>query len=244
MIIKKAQFYKRGTIRVLGWSPDVMMTAKGSNSSGEIRLFSRKSRQRLMFIMTETEIEFESMVTLTYPREFGLNGLKVKKDLRKMLSVLQKCFGAYLAYAWIIEFQARGAPHFHLLLNVTPDNRERYFVALAWAEICTKNDEERDKVFFVHSRPEAFSEIYARDGARHYIAKYALKPEQKIVPERYQNVGRFWGVSGNVLGSIPEPTTIDITEDNLRLCLQNINTDVAMWPNLPSYIFAKYDKKD
>jgi hypothetical protein len=35
-----------------------------------------------------------------------------------------------------------------------------------------------------------------RAGTISYASKYAAKSEQKIVPAEYDNVGRFWGVSG------------------------------------------------
>jgi hypothetical protein len=83
---------------------------------GEITEFSRKSRQRLAFIASNTLVEFTTMITLTYPGEFESNGQVVKGHLRKFLYEMRKERPS-VNYIWVLEWQKRGAPHFQLVTD-------------------------------------------------------------------------------------------------------------------------------
>ncbi|GAH86880.1 unnamed protein product, partial [marine sediment metagenome] len=56
------------------------------------------------------------MVTLTYPAVFPKNGKVVKKHLNVMLKWLKYRLPAK-NYLWFFEWQRRGAPHVHILLE-------------------------------------------------------------------------------------------------------------------------------
>jgi hypothetical protein len=95
--------------------------------------------------------------------------------------------GTYSAF-WFLEFQARGAPHFHIFCTWSP-NKE--WVAKTWYFIVGSEDDRHlragTRVEFIRS---------GRAGTISYASKYAAKQEQKDVPSDYENVGRFWGVYG------------------------------------------------
>jgi hypothetical protein len=120
-----------------------------------------------------------------------------------------------------------------------PDNRERYQTALDWSYLV--GGKSQDKVFFQHTKTEHFSILREEDGARRYALKYAEKTTQKTVPDRYRNVGRFWGANRRVLESIPKPDFIKIDEGGLREYLYQNNNPVAAWVNLPMIIFHRAD---
>ena len=164
---------------------------------GEITMLSKKSRQRLAFVANNTRVVFRTMVTLTYPGQFSSDGKEVKKHLNAFLVWCRRHF-ASPSYLWFLEFQRRGAPHIHLLID-TPlpqDDDERvvlyYKVAKKWYEIVDSGDIRHRAA---GTRTER---IRKKDGAARYCLKYAYKTRQKCVPEAYRNVGRFWGCSRDV----------------------------------------------
>lgn len=243
MIVKGAYFYQNGTIRLATLSLPSLSPFVNSER-GTIKKLSAKSRQRMALIVHETDVHFESLLTLTYPAEWAisgkLNGKTVKRHLNGALVKLRIMYGKGLAYFWIVEFTKRGLPHFHILLNVVPCDSDRFHFALQWSEaVGLNNNSVSNKVFYVHNRPEAWSEIRLQDGAKRYLLKYALKPYQKFVPTNYQDVGRFWGCNANVLRGITKPTYIRTGEDDLREYLVNIGNPCGKFNRLPLVIFSR-----
>jgi hypothetical protein len=188
---------------------------------GDVTVFSWKSRKRLAFIAANTPVKFTSMCTLTYPREWPTDGRTVKRHLNTFLTALRRrC--PNVEYLWFIEFQRRGAPHFHILIRGLRVNRDtQYWTSLHWYTICDTGDER-------HLRAGVRLErIRVPNGAARYAVKYAYKMKQKRVPDGYQNVGRFWGHSSNVK---PQPNaTIQCTEDDIVAALE-----YGKWPWLRS----------
>jgi hypothetical protein len=89
---------------------------------------------------------------------------------------------------WFLEFQERGAPHYHLF---TTNYFPKEFVSRRWYEIVNSEDSRH---LAAGTRCEKLER--GRSGLISYATKYACKQIQKVVPENYENVGRFWGVSG------------------------------------------------
>lgn len=56
----------------------------------EVSVFTAKSRRRLAFVASNTAVDFLSLLTLTYPREFPSDGRLVKKHLNYMLTCLRR----------------------------------------------------------------------------------------------------------------------------------------------------------
>lgn len=184
---------------------------------GEIMEFSRKSRMRLAFVASNTAVEFRTMITLTYPREFPSDGKAVKLHLNTFLTWLRRDTGG-CEYLWFLEFQARGAPHIHLLIDgPLPRNREdtrayRFRVSATWFDVVGSGDERH---LAAGTRTER---LRKPGGARFYAVKYAHKMRQKAVPPDYRNVGRFWGCSRAVK---PQPQAeLQCTEDDIRGLLE------------------------
>ena len=173
-------------VRKAGWSNGVECTRS------QVKTFSRASRRKLAFVASNTSIDFTSMITLTYPREFPNDGKDVKRNLNAFLVALRRKVNS-LEYLWFLEFQKRGAPHIHLLIRgMRVSKANQAWTSSTWYSICSTGDER-------HLRAGTRLErIRKKDGARHYAVKYAHKMVQKVVPEGYRNVGRFWGHSKNV----------------------------------------------
>lgn len=178
-----------------------------------IRDFSRRSRRRLAFVACNTTATFDSMLTLTYPAEYPTDGQTVKGHLNTFLTWMRRTYEG-LAYLWFFEFQKRGAPHIHLLVNVRLpgclDRRaaQRRVVARRWYEIC-RTDDPKHLVAGTSWENERVP-----NGMVHYATKYATKMRQKKVPEGFQTCGRFWGRSRNV--QTPVRHMVAISEEELR----------------------------
>jgi len=181
---------------------DVLVLRQGEVKSGpggkrqEINMLSDDSLRRLAFVANNCDHDFRSMLTVTYPNEFPTNGALCKAHLDKLLKALKRRLGSDLAYLWFLEFQKRGAPHFHILLQVGLTNEEapdlRRWVSKVWFKIVKSGD---DLHLLAGTNWENVRET---DGLAHYVTKYCSKTYQKQVPDGFRQVGRFWGNSRNL----------------------------------------------
>lgn len=183
----------------------------------EITEFSRKSRMRLAFVASNTPVVFKTMITLTYPNVFPTDGKAVKVHLNRFLCWLRRELGRP-QYLWFLEFQRRGAPHIHIMLDWYPGRTNdvlhgfRFRCSSSWYRFVGSRDE---KHLAAGTRVER---LRNPDGARRYAVKYAAKMTQKHVPKDFRNVGRFWGCSRVV---VPQPEgEVQCTEDDIRGLLE------------------------
>ena len=167
-------------------------------------MFTEESRRRLAFVAANSSIDFFMMVTVTYPEHFPSDGVTVKRHLYRLLKWQQRAYGPH-NYLWFIEFQARGAPHFHILVDRIFGPAEilerRAELARKWYEIVGSGDERH------LAAGTRFERLRSPEGGRRYAVKYAMKMRQKAVPPDYRSVGRFYGYSQAVK---PSPVMQDI----------------------------------
>lgn len=161
----------------------------GGGRRQTISEFSRASRRRLLQLLNSlnrNKIKLPLFITLTYPGEFPEDPRVWKKHLqawrRRMLRKFGRC-----PMVWRLEFQKRGAPHFHLLAFVdAPLAEVRGFVSGSWYEACGKISAE-------HLRAGTNVEaVRSWAGVNAYAAKYMGKLEK--LAAGVENPGRFWGV--------------------------------------------------
>jgi len=160
----------------------------------KVSAFSDGSRGRMRRYLRECVSDYRYMHTLTYPGFYPSNGAQVKEHLRQYCQQLKRYrariggdserFSAF----WFLEFQSRGAPHFHLF---TTDEFPLKWVASTWYFIVKSEDSRHLQA---GTRVESIRS--GKKGIMSYAAKYAEKQDQKLVPDEYLNVGRFWGVYG------------------------------------------------
>lgn len=178
----------------------------------EIKEFSRKSIGSIRRYLRSCTADYSYLGTLTYPDEFPSDGRVFKIHLARFLQVYRRNFDKHVrtdstekfSVFWFLEFQQRGAPHFHFFATHAPFIKgnsdlpkseliklQREWIADKWYKIVSSGDER-------HLRAGTqFDPLRAgRGGTIKYATKYALKQTQKKVPECITNVGRFWGVSG------------------------------------------------
>lgn len=184
--LKQMEIYKNDVKLVYtqdGKRPD-------SQGKKKQRVLSAKSIKKLAFYAQNTEVVFVNFITLTYPSSYPTSGKEVKRHLNTFLSWLRSA-NKGLEYLWFLEFQKRGAPHFHIMVNVDMIDKKRE-VSIRWYETVQSGDIKHLKAGTNTQR------IRLVDGAARYAAKYASKQYQKVVPNEYKDVGRFWGCSTGV----------------------------------------------
>lgn len=200
---------------------------------GEITELSEASRARLAnraWALSAEGYTPEAMITLTSPAnwervyicdEFG-ESLGGGRLLKQHQEAFRKRLGRFLARfgvgewsaLWFLEFQARGAPHIHLMLfgcNLEAHVRRalRSWCGVAWSSIVGNPDKHEQQK---HKR--AGTQV-ARMKSKHfgYAVKYATKTEQKEVPHYFRDVGRFWGCWNY---TSPDPVVLNLDYSRLN----------------------------
>jgi hypothetical protein len=138
-----------------------------------------------MRMVLEDNIElFDDFGVCTYPADFPLDGLTVKRHIQSMKKRLRR--KGVTKYFWGLEFQERGAAHINWLIQGGIDSA---VFAKDWYEIVGSGDPNH----LIYGG--VLEPIRDKSKACSYIIGYQRKSEQKEVPAQFQNVGRFWGCS-------------------------------------------------
>ncbi len=131
--------------------------------------------------------------TLTYPNEFPLDAETFKRHLDVFGKRLLRAYpGA--GFFWKLEFQRRGAPHFHPMMfglhleeKTRALSRFREWLAETWFEIVNSGDSK-------HLAAGTSAEVMRSSVAiLRYCAGYVSKSDQTLVGVK---VGRYWGIVG------------------------------------------------
>ena len=156
------------------------------NRRGEINGFSRKSRKRLLDFISSIDWKGQKavFVTLTYPREFP-KPKDAKNHLRAFMERVRRRFPQSSAI-WRMEFQKRGAPHFHLIFFNMP-YWDKKSLQVSWGEIIGY-ESPFTRIELIKSWRKAMS----------YVSKYIAKEDSRdsdsgfnYLP--YLHAGRVWG---------------------------------------------------
>lgn len=223
----------------------------------KIKMLSKRSLNNFALTVSCTSVVFRSLLTLTYGGNYPIDGKRSKAHLRSMLDRMKKNWPE-LEYFWFLEFQGRGAPHFHLGLNIEYPGREVHnWMAHEWA--MRSNDwigeyddigaylfdggpispvggnSVRSDVERQHRRKEVWENFRSLDGAIRYCLAYISKPYQKSVPCNYSNVGRFWGVSSGV--TVRPGVDFSATESEIRELMATLGRDFGNFEVLPKILF-------
>jgi hypothetical protein len=148
-----------------------------------------------MFRLRNCKAGWKVLVTLTYPAEYVTNGRTVKAHVNTFVQDFRRMQARYY---WALEFQKRGAPHVHILVDTWVD-MER--AKRRWFEIVGSGDAKHRSqgVQIQGVRNESGSE---RNRIVGYLYAYLDKAYQKTVPEGFEKVGRFWGGTREVIGEM------------------------------------------
>lgn len=157
---------------------------------------------KLLNSINRDEAPLPYFVTLTYHHMWPGNYAGRKRHLDALRKRLERRYGE-LSAVWRLEFQKRGAPHYHLLLFVRPGQvsdgrgmtrkqqrrdallRLRNNIAWMWHEIVDPQDMQ------LLNAGTGVEEVKSWRGVNAYAAKYMGKLEQLRV--EVGPVGRYWG---------------------------------------------------
>lgn len=184
---------------------------------GEITEFSSRSRQRLRCkIASVRRSELPYFLTLTYPAEWTWDAELWKRQLKIFSQRFIRRFPT-AGFIWKLEFQERGAPHFHpFVWGISESEGFRAiieFVSEAWFEVVGSGDQ---KHFIAGTRAE---KIRTAMGAMRYVSGYASKSDQTL-PGR--KVGRYWGVVARKNIPWGQPETIALNQAESKLMLRTV----------------------
>lgn len=172
------------------------VTASSKSERGVIAGFSFRSRSRLMKKIAQLKRHhLPVFVTLTYPSVFPKDFEEYKYHVHKFLVYLFREFpGA--GVIWKLEFQDRGAAHFHLLIWGVPLDVLMNYVPGSWYKIAGGGDINHlywHQGLLGNGNKHCVQAVRSWRGVKSYAAKYMGK-----LDERIENTGRFWGIRGKV----------------------------------------------
>lgn len=164
----------------------------GRQAGATIKKFSSESARRCLTAFRATAKEFTVELCLTYPPDVHglIDGRMSKRHLDRFIVAMKRKYPG-ISYAWVLEFQVRTEnPHYHLLVNQFVD---KDWLSITWFRIVGTG---LKKHLDAGTRVESIRDC---DRCADYMARYLSKLDQKLVPEWFQNVGRWWGMSRGLL---------------------------------------------
>lgn len=173
---------------------------------GIVTGWSERSQYRLGLAVAMIEWPSTPLVflTLTYPRHFEADPKVWKEHLRRYQIAWARRWGTPRGL-WAMEFQRRGAPHFHLAVVQPPAVKVallRRWSAHVWYELAGHGDERHLKQ---HMKPDHCKRADGPRGLIGYLRRELGKERQKSLPEWLaepvggapaRGAGRWWGIWG------------------------------------------------
>lgn len=212
----------------LGWvgdgglkltSTQVAMREIAPGLRGEIYGFSRAARRRLTDrlmavpwndIVTSDPhslLQYGLLLTLTYPRDFPSDFQEYKRHLRNFHRALEHDCPINYGAIWRLEYQKRGAPHYHILLvfderiNVA---QFREWVRDTWYRVVSSGNP-------LHLKHGTDVRVLRQNkcsnaGLMFYLIKYLGKEQANDI-----HTGRIWGGWGDLAQVIRAAVVFETT---------------------------------
>lgn len=154
-------------------------------------------------------------VSLTYGEHYHEDWTNYKRDLqvfRKRLARFLHLKGVNFGAIWKLEFQDRGAPHYHLLLFLTQETSSQRllrFIARSWVAVASETFSydrqyvdlmERVHLGKLRSTGKCAIPVYSHENGgtarlMSYLMKYICKPyEVEYETGKAFDTGRVWGI--------------------------------------------------
>ena len=176
---------------------------KGGGKRGEIQAFSDESRLRLFQLLHQLRFEKVHFVTLTYPGDYGTWDNKFKKHLKEYRRRFEERYGKIQA-VWRLEFQKRGAPHFHIMYLDCP-----FIPVQEWNDLW---EDITHKKYWVRAGNGLDLKVCTNANQApliaFYLAKYVAKVDENPCEREGVKPGRFWG-KWNI--EEPEPVEFEVS---------------------------------
>ena len=211
------EIYKKTLKKKIPFKGDINLKAPDRKET-QIKELSSQSKQRLMFTSVNAFPVLCSQFVATYHNYVPIDGKELKRHLNSFLQRIRYRFPG-VGYLWVLEFQGRGVPHFHIFLTIPATDENWKYLGKTWNRIADKTSKDHLKWHSERITKKKGKEYKAlidwSMGSGSYLCKYLYKDYQKEVPAGFRNVGRFWGASR---GLVPEPDFIpfDIIDETLN----------------------------
>lgn len=162
----------------------------------DIQRFSKKSRTRMFHRLNQLQVSQLStglFTSCTFHEDYEISQEFIDEKRQKFLRILRDKIKD-LVYVWRVEFQERGAPHFHFIfwtLNPELNFESVYYKRIirdAWYQV----KECQCKGCRRHSVKTLTVSSFRKTAG--YVSKYIAKEDEEI-PE--ECTGRRWGWSSN-----------------------------------------------
>jgi len=173
---------------------------------GSISEFTNRSRSRLLKKISQLSKNNNPLfVTLTYHNDYPGDYEGYKYDLHRFFISLRNHFPE-VGIIWKLEFQKRGAPHFHLLMWGVDLSEGMDFIPREWNRMVSPGDEIHLKWHRgEYQNKPCVQLIKSWNGVKAYAAKEMGKTQGLA-----EQPGRFWGLRGNVPLSLIKKFRMDI----------------------------------
>ncbi len=179
---------------------------KGGGKRQRIEGFSDESRKRMIEFMHQITFTSLTFVTLTYPSEYPRDFKVYKSHLKRFRQSVERKYGK-LKTVWRLEYQVRGAPHYHLLYLDPPFIPVKELSEI-WYKIVDSKDENHLKCG-VDVKPVT---DWGDSGlVAHYVSKYAAKRTDDVTEVENGKTGRHWGY-WNIEKAVPVEITLETRE--------------------------------
>lgn len=193
-ITREVIFYKDGS-KITVKRPNYKLQGIPSYGlRGSITKFSWQSRRRLMYKIAEISNKtLPVFVTLTYPDKFPSDPVQWKHHLNSLFKRLKRKY-PNIAIIWKLEPQARGAPHYHLLVWGAAYIALWNTIPYEWYEVVNSGDKKHllwHLGALGHGNTHCVSQVRSWRGVMAYASKYLGK---ECDAAGWDSPGRFWGV--------------------------------------------------
>lgn len=182
-------------------------------NKNKIHDYNPRTAQRLGLHLSEYAPLYKWETTLTYPADFPCDGRIVREHRHAIIRKLRR--HGMKEYTTVLEFQERGAPHIHIL-------HDRYipyeWLAEQWFNTVKSGDPKHLKAGTCENP------IIDETLTRIYMASYARKKDQKLVPENYTDVGKFWTSNRST-----KPSEIEVCEYSTVREMNRESRNFARW---------------
>jgi hypothetical protein len=221
----KLEFQAQGHLIKIKWNVGALTVLKYNAARGAITEFSRKSRKRLLEMTARLDLKAVTrkspviFVTLTYGSEFP-SGEASKPHLRAFLERVRR-FAPQSSAVWRLEYQKRGAPHYHFIFYNLP-YIPKEDLQKAWAEIIGQEywDTSQENIRYPFTRIEM---IRNPRQVMAYVSKYVAKHASEgdavsgFINLPYPHAGRFWGVFNREFLPFAELITMSIQAETVNI---------------------------
>lgn len=219
---------------------------KDAKPRGKIKEWSAASRARLkcfLGTLRREELAHALVVTLTYPADFPApeDHAVYKGHLHTLQIYLRRKWPA-CSGIWKLEFQSRGAAHYHLMLyglHGVELEVVRTWVRTTWYRIAHNGDRHRGMA------ATQVDQIKSVGGAVSYLIKYLSKDDQTM-PGNFG--GRYWGKINKPFLPAVEPVIIEQEEKRAllvrRIARKKMQKDVehSRWKRFLDREYEQYSR--